>query len=100
MNWQHCANVVFVGLSDSWEAFYQAVRRCYRFGQTRPVDVHIITSSAESAVLANIRRKERDADRMVAAMVEQVQLYSDVRASNAHESEGRAIPMEVPVWLT
>jgi len=50
MNWQHCSNVAFVGLSDSFEAFYQAVRRCWRFGQSHPVDCYIITSNAEGAV--------------------------------------------------
>lgn len=99
MNWQHCAHVVFVGISDSWEAFYQAVRRCYRFGQTRPVHVHIITSSAESAVLANIRRKEADADRMVAAMVTQIQLYSDVRPRVDGADVVPLVPMEVPAWI-
>ena len=43
LNWQHCANVAFVGLSDSWEQYYQAVRRCWRFGQKQPVKVHVIT---------------------------------------------------------
>lgn len=99
MNWQHCARVVFVGLSDSWEAFYQAVRRCYRFGQEREVQVHVITSSAESAVLANIRRKERDADAMVAAMVAQMQLHSDVRGGRAGHDALATITMEIPRWV-
>jgi len=70
MNWQHCHNVAFVGLSDSWEAYYQAVRRCWRFGQDKPVRVHIVTSELEGAVVANIKRKERDALTMRAGMVE------------------------------
>lgn len=69
MNWQHCANVAFLGLSDSWEQYYQAVRRCYRFGQTRTVNVHRITASNEGAVLANIERKERQAAEMMDGMV-------------------------------
>ena len=51
----------FVGVTDSFEAYYQAVRRCWRFGQTRDVHVHVFASSAEGAVVANLRRKERDA---------------------------------------
>lgn len=47
MNWQQCHNMIFVGLSDSYEQMYQAIRRCYRFGQKRPVNVHIVTSAAE-----------------------------------------------------
>ena len=69
MNWQHCARVAFVGLSDSWEMYYQAIRRCWRFGQSREVECHVITSTAEGAVVANIERKERDADSMTAQMV-------------------------------
>jgi hypothetical protein len=58
LNWQHCNQMAFVGLSDSFEQLYQAVRRCWRFGQTRPVDAHIITADTEGAVVANIKRKE------------------------------------------
>jgi superfamily II DNA or RNA helicase len=69
MNFQACRNVVFVGLSDSYEAMYQAVRRCWRFGQKRQVHVHIISSTAEGAVVDNVKRKEKDAEIMAAAMV-------------------------------
>ena len=69
MNWQHCADTGFVGLNDSFEQFYQAVRRFWRFGQTRPVNAHIIASELEGATVANIKRKENDADRMAASMV-------------------------------
>ena len=61
MNWQHCNNVAFVGVSDSFEAFYQAIRRCWRFGQASTVDVHVIASDLEGAVVANLKRKEHDA---------------------------------------
>lgn len=61
LNWQHCARMAFVGVTDSFEAYYQAVRRCWRFGQTRPVHVHIFASDAEGAIVANLKRKERDA---------------------------------------
>jgi superfamily II DNA or RNA helicase len=69
MNWQHCANMAFVGLSDSYEQFYQAVRRCWRFGQKSKVRVHVITAATEGAVVANIQRKEADAARMAQNMV-------------------------------
>lgn len=58
LNWQHCPNVAFVGLSDSWEQFYQATRRCWRFGQIREVHVHLIIAQTEGAVLKNIKDKE------------------------------------------
>ena len=61
LNWQHCARMAFVGVTDSFESYYQAVRRCWRFGQKRDVHVHVFASSAEGAVVANLKRKERDA---------------------------------------
>ncbi len=64
LNWQHCADMAFVGLSDSFEQFYQATRRCWRFGQKKTVNVHVVTSEAEGAVVKNIERKERDAETM------------------------------------
>lgn len=70
MNWQHCSDMVFVGLSDSYEAFYQAVRRCWRFGQKNPVNVHTIIGSQESNVLQNVKRKESDLEKMQEGMVE------------------------------
>lgn len=69
MNWQHCRNTVFVGLSDSFEQVFQATRRFWRFGQTEPVHVHFVTAETEGAVVANIRRKEADAELMADAMV-------------------------------
>ncbi len=70
LNWQHCANVLFVGLSDSYEQYYQAVRRCWRFGQTHSVRVVIVASNREQAVLENVRRKERQAMGMFEEIVE------------------------------
>lgn len=58
MNWQHCANMVFVGLNDSYEQLYQAVRRCYRFGQQRAVNANLVTADIENAVLENINLKD------------------------------------------
>ena len=69
MNWQQCHNMIFVGLSDSYEKYYQAVRRCYRFGQKNEVNVYIIISAKEGAVKANIERKQEDAKKMQDAMV-------------------------------
>lgn len=61
LNWQHAARMAFVGVTDSFESYYQAVRRCWRFGQKRDVHVHVFASSAEGSVVANLKRKERDA---------------------------------------
>ena len=70
MNWQHCAQMAFVGLSHSFEQYYQAVRRCWRFGQERAVTVHVVSTDVEIAVLQNIKRKQAQADHMAAQMVE------------------------------
>lgn len=69
LNWQHCARMIFVGLSDSYEAYYQAIRRCYRYGQTRVVDAHIVLSELEGQIAANVQRKEREAGRITAELV-------------------------------
>lgn len=81
MNWQHCNNMAFVGLTDSYEEFYQAVRRCYRFGQKKSVNAHLIVADIEGAVLQNIKRKEKDAAEMAARMVENMK---DLNASALH----------------
>lgn len=65
MNWQHCARQAFVGLSDSFERFYQGVRRSWRFGQKRPVEVYVYTSAAEGAVVRNVQAKEQAAREMM-----------------------------------
>jgi len=61
MNFQNCHRMAFVGLSDSWESYYQCIRRCWRFGQASPVDAHIIVSELEQQIAHNISRKEGDA---------------------------------------
>ena len=70
MNWQHCHQMAFVGLSDSWEEYYQAIRRCWRFGQTKAVDVHCVVAETEGAVASNLRRKDADALAMAERMAE------------------------------
>lgn len=70
LNWQHCHKQLFLGLGDSFEKYYQAIRRCWRFGQKHPVDVIVVTSDAEVAVVDNIKRKEAEAAAMAAGVVE------------------------------
>ncbi|RTE47927.1 helicase [Actinobaculum sp. 352] len=69
LNWQHCARMAFVGLSDSYEQYYQGIRRCYRYGQTRPVQAHIIVSRLEAQIAANVRRKEEQAGQLTSSLV-------------------------------
>lgn len=69
LNFQNAARQVFVGLGDSYESYYQAIRRSWRFGQTRPVDVHVVVSELEAEIVANVRRKEADASAMTEQLV-------------------------------
>ena len=69
MNWQHCHKIMFVGLTDSYEQIYQAIRRCWRFGQKNKVDVYFITHSREGKILQNINRKEKQTEEMATNLV-------------------------------
>lgn len=69
INAQHCARMAFVGLSDSYEAYYQAIRRCYRYGQARVVVAHVVLSEIEAQIAVNIGRKEREASKVTAELV-------------------------------
>lgn len=101
MNWQHCSRMVFVGLTDSFEQVYQAVRRCYRFGQTRQVHVHIVTSELEGNVLANIRRKEAAFNRMLEQMAEHMRdiMQEEIFGRSTKSTYNPKIEMEIPTWL-
>jgi DNA modification methylase len=81
MNWQSCHNIIFLGLSDSFEQYYQAVRRCWRFGQDRPVNVYIVTADIEGQVVANIKRKENDAMLMADEMLKNMK---DINSKEIH----------------
>lgn len=72
MNFQHCHHQAFVGMSDSYEAYYQCVRRSWRFGQTQPVHAHVIFSEAEKVVIENVRRKEAAARELSVELVAQM----------------------------
>ncbi len=72
-NWQSCSHAIFAGVTDSWEKFFQAVRRNWRFGQKEPVHIHIISASTEGNVIENLKRKEREAETMANEMVENMQ---------------------------
>ena len=85
MNWQSCNQMAFVGLSDSYESFYQAVRRCWRFGQKNPVDVHVIIAETEGNVLQNIQRKDAQAKEMQQMMLDNMLDFQNenIRATSA-----------------
>jgi hypothetical protein len=102
LNWQHCANVAFVGVTDSWEAYFQAVRRCWRFGQRQPVNVHIFASELEGEVVRNLRRKEADAARMAEELSLETrdalmaEVRGQMRQTRAYEPTQQ---MMVPEWI-
>lgn len=75
MNFQNCHNMAFLGLSDSWESYYQAIRRCWRFGQQHPVNVKIVLSEIEQEIYANVMEKEGQAREMATELIKNVQQY-------------------------
>jgi len=87
MNFQNCHNMLFVGLSDSWEAYYQAIRRCYRFGQTKPVAVHIVLADIEKDIFTNVMRKEAQATAMSEELIKNVQQYEKEEIEEASSVE-------------
>lgn len=104
LNLQNCAHMAFVGVSHSFEITYQAIRRCYRFGQKRPVMVHFVLTDAEMPILRNLRRKEEDAVRMRTEMVRLcVEAGGWQRASDATTRNTNAYhagkPMILPEWI-
>lgn len=102
MNWQNCRNMIFVGLSDSYEAYYQAIRRCWRFGQDKEVNIYIIISSKEGTVKENIERKQQDAEKMQKAMIK---LTKDITSKELKQTTritteyNPKIEMEIPSWI-
>jgi hypothetical protein len=97
LNWQHCARMAFAGISFSYENYYQAVRRCYRFGQTREVQVHIAMSDTEDAIKRVLDRKAGDH----AAMKREMQIAMR-SAHNAQIRKASYIPQieaRLPAWL-
>jgi hypothetical protein len=102
LNWQHCARVGFVGVSHSFEGWYQAIRRCWRFGQKREVHCHVITSELEGKVLENLRRKEGEARelaeemRRYTAAIVQENVRGAQRESDVYEP---TVAMSFPAWL-
>lgn len=102
MNWQHCRNTVFVGLNDSFEQIYQAIRRFWRFGQTEEVYAHFIASELEGAVVSNIRRKEKQAQHMMDKMVQHMADLSSANIKGAVRDTTDYKPqdnMTIPNWI-
>lgn len=101
MNWQICNQMVFVGLSDSWEQFYQSVRRCWRYGQNRPVHVHIVSADIEGGVLANIKRKEQQNKQLKSEMIEIMKgkTLKEFGRTIQEKTQYKNIKVEHPSWI-
>lgn len=94
LNWQHCHRMTYFP-SHSFEQYYQAVRRCWRFGQARPVTVDIVTTEGGSRALANLQRKSEQADRMFDALVAHMRAATNIRRGVDYPT-----PVEVPLWAS
>lgn len=94
LNYQHCNHITFFP-SHSFEQYYQGVRRCWRFGQERPVHVDIITTEGERGVLRNLQRKAEQADRMFASLVEHMNEALSIQRMSNFDNR-----METPKWLS
>lgn len=100
-NFQSCHNMVFCGLSDSYERFYQAIRRCWRFGQEHEVDVYIILSEKEISILDNIKKKQKQMDEMqheMTALMREVTLSEIQHTTRITDHYNPTEQMEVPLW--
>ena len=94
--------MVFVGLDDSFEKFYQAIRRQWRFGQENEVNVHIVTSDGEGAIKKNIERKQSQHDEISAQMVLHMKeiMQKEIFGASIEKTEYNAqLKMELPEWL-
>jgi hypothetical protein len=96
MNWQHASQMVFASISYSYESFYQAIRREWRFGQTRPVNVHVVISDAELPVWRTIERKADQHDEMKRQMVKAIMGGQETSIKNAYTPRAAAA---LPAWL-
>ena len=101
MNWQHCHHVAFCGLSDSWEQYFQAIRRCWRFGQTSPVDVSVVLSEPEMPIYKNVLRKDLQAQSMVTELIRHGAEFAraEIATVSKRQTYITTQEMEVPTWL-
>jgi len=77
MNFQNAHNMIFCGLSDSWEAYYQCIRRQWRFGQTKEVNVYIVLTDVEKEILTNVMNKDKMANRMTSEMIKHIKIFEE-----------------------
>ena len=102
MNFQKCHNMIFCGISDSYEKFYQAVRRCYRFGQKHEVNVYVIISQRELSVLNNIKKKQAQHEKLSQEMIDRTseilknEIHSTMRITEEYVANQI---VKIPKWV-
>lgn len=102
LNLQRCARMAFCGLGDSYEQYFQAIRRCWRFGQTRPVHAYVVLTDLEEPIYGNVLRKEREAEAMGEALVRHVAAFERAEIGKLDDQAGDYRPTEemvLPTWL-
>ena len=92
LNWQHCNHITFFP-AYSYEQYYQAIRRCWRFGQKRPVDVELIYTKGDNKVIKNLRRKQKQADTMFTNLVKEMNNSLDISNVTSFDKK-----VEIPTW--
>ena len=102
LNWQHCARMIFLGASHSYEQVFQATRRIWRFGQRRPVDVYFIATDADRAILENLKRKEREAQQLSDEGAAHLVALTRASVTATHNEKAAYVAkarMRIPQWF-
>ena len=99
LNLQNASRMVFLGLGDSYESYYQCIRRCWRYGQHSPVHVHVVVTDHEQSIVENVRRKEREADALMGGIMDEARSYErdEIKQRQWHEILERRIEVG-PGW--
>jgi hypothetical protein len=101
MNFQRCCRMCFVGVGDSYETYYQSIRRCWRFGQTKPVDAYIVLSEPEEQIYQNVLRKEKDANLLSNNLLKHVSEFEkeEIGVVSGRDDYNAKKQIALPSWL-
>ncbi len=104
MNFQNAHKMCFFGLSDSWESYYQCIRREWRFGQKYPVEVHIVISELEREIYDNVIRKEQMANEMATELIVRIVNYEkeelNMTGRDLSQDYKPSVEFVLPAFLT
>ncbi len=101
LNLQFCSRMAFVGVTDSYETFYQSIRRIWRFGQTKSCEIHVYASDVEGSVVANLERKAVDATKMADELSRETLTAMRAAVSGSVRSTNTYAPraLYIPSWI-